>query len=178
MLTETNAIVANTTEANDVIISSTAEDDVITSTTAENDVTMSTTEGNYIKISTIKENNAIKSTAQFTMTEPDNLLEFLSPLGEDECIDELKRFRPDSYEYDTLCFCRLYREHCREHKYRNMDLDIFLQLHNQRFPSFYTKRNEGRTVAFRAFGIVLAAVGTTGESFCLNNIFFFTIVFL
>ena len=84
MLTETNAIVANTTEANDVIISTTADNVVITSTTEENDVTMSTTEGNYIKISTIKENNVTKSTTLFTMTEPDNLLEFLSPLGQDE----------------------------------------------------------------------------------------------
>ena len=164
MLTETNAIVANTTEANDVIISTTAEDDIITSTTAENDVNMSTTEGNYIKISTIRENNAIKSTTQFTMTEPDNLLEFLSPLGEDECKDELKRFRPDSYEYDTLCFCRLYRGHCREHKYRNMDLDIFRQIRIERFPSWYSKGNDGRTMAFWAVGIVLAAVGTLGES--------------
>ena len=140
MLTETNAIVANTTEANDVIISTTAEDDITTSTTAENDVTMSTTEGNYIKISTNKENNVTKSTTLFTTTEPDNLLEFLSPLGQDECIDELKRFRPDSYTYDTLCFCSAYREYCREHKYRNMDLDIFLQLHSQRFPSFYNQK--------------------------------------
>ena len=204
MLTETNATIAHNTETNDVIMSTAAEydvtmskmeeSDVITSTTTkedadtssteendvilsiakENDVTMSTTEGTSINISSKKGNNAIKSTTQFTMTEPDNLLQFLSPLGLDDCVDQLKRFRFDNNFFeDTQCFCSSYREYCREEKYRTMDPEIFLQLRYQRFPFLLTeakRRIDGRTTAVRVVGILIDAVGILGETFCISTV--------
>ena len=122
------------------------ETDVITSAAGQSDVTMSTA-------------------TEFLMTEPDNWLEFLAPMGLQECSDIFRKYRTqfDLDQNDYLCFCHGAQIFCKQKKYSMMDPELFQRFKRARpyaAPSFPTPE---KSKPYIAIGVVVGTVGILGE---------------